>query len=104
VAHQKQIHNAVEIISMLLAIHRSTSLFLAYLRLETLPFRFTLVVGLLFLVFLWVFFIGWLSFQALFSGFLLTPCYVYGHTPCCVIKTIYIYSQDALQHLHTLQP
>jgi hypothetical protein len=25
-----------------------------------------------------------------------------GHTPCYVIKTIYIYSQDALQHLHTL--
>jgi hypothetical protein len=53
---------------MLLASHRSTSSFLAYLRLETLPFPFTLVVGPLLLVFLWVFLIGWLSFQALFSG------------------------------------
>jgi hypothetical protein len=64
--HQKQIHNVVETISMLLASHRSTSSFLAYLRLETLPFRFTLVVGLLFLVFLWVF----LSDGCLFKLFL----------------------------------
>jgi hypothetical protein len=55
VAHQKQIHNVVETISMLLASHRSISSFLAYLRLETLPFPFALVVGPFFLVFLWVF-------------------------------------------------
>ena len=99
-AHQKQIHNVVETISMLLASHHSTSSFLAYLRLETLPFRFTLVVELLFLVFLWVF----LSDGYLFKLYLVdrSPdtmlCFM-GHTPCYVIKTIYIYSQDALQHL-----
>ena len=81
-----QFHSVVETISMLLASCHSTSPFLAYLSPETFPFRFVLVYGLYLICFPMA-----ISFQAFFTGLLLTPCIVIRLMQCYISKAIFIH-------------